>query len=269
MSVGQQSLEGSVSQVLQRLPVLLLRRRLVPVLSVAGFIATWGLVAHLGAWAPYLLPSPQAAGSALLRELTSGRLAENFADSFHHYALGLAWGVSGGVIVGMAVAWFRTLELLVMPVLLLLRPIPVLAWIPFAILWFHITHLAAAFIISIASFYITFFATYGGIRNIDRRLLDVAQTLGTNSDLGLIRRVVLPAALPSILTGIHTSLGQAWLAVVAAELFGVRGLGLRMTEAAGLLAMDVVVAYMAVLGLIYLVTDFGFRLVEARLLRWR
>ena len=269
MSVGQKSLEGSVSQVLRRLSVLLLRQRLVPVLSVAGFIVTWGLVAHLGAWAPYLLPSPQAAGSALLRELTSGRLAENFADSFHHYALGLAWGVSGGVIVGMAVAWFRTLELLVMPVLLLLRPIPVLAWIPFAILWFHITHLAAAFIISIASFYITFFATYGGIRNIDRRLLDVAQTLGTNSDLGLIRRVVLPAALPSILTGIHTSLGQAWLAVVAAELFGVRGLGLRMTEAAGLLAMDVVVAYMAVLGLIYLVTDFGFRLVEARLLRWR
>jgi NitT/TauT family transport system permease protein len=135
--------------------------------------------------------------------------------------------------------------------------------------WFHITTQAAAFIIAINSFYVTLFSSYLGIRNIDRRLIEVAQTLGVNSHLELMRRVAIPAALPSILNGIHTGIGQGWLGVVSSELFGVHGIGFKMTEAAGLLAMDVVVAYMALLGIVYLATDAAFRVVEVRLLRWR
>ena len=104
---------------------------------------------------------------------------------------------------------------------------------------------------------------------MERGLLEVAQTLGVTSHLELLCRVVMPAALPSILTGVRQSLGQAWMAVVAAELLGVRGLGFRMTEAAGLLAMDVVVAYMVLMGLVYFAIDSAFLVVEARLLRWR
>jgi sulfonate transport system permease protein len=245
------------------------KKRLLHLLSIVAFVASWWLVAHFGHLPSYILPSPQAAAATFLDELTSGRLTDNLFKSARHYTLGLAWGVSLGVVLGVATARSRTLDFLLGPVIALLRPIPPLAWLPFAIMWFHITTTAAAFLIGIISLWLSFYASNAGVRGIDRGLVEVAQTLGVTSSLQLLFRVVLPAALPSILTGVRQSLGQAWMAVVAAELLGVRGFGFRMTEAAGLLAMDVVVAYMGLMGLVYFAIDSAFLRVEARLLRWR
>jgi NitT/TauT family transport system permease protein len=245
------------------------RERLLQVLSVVGFVGIWWLVAHFGGFPSYILPSPEKAGATFLDELISGRLADNLLKSARHYSLGLTCGIGLGIVIGVATARFRTLELLLGPIIAMLRPIPPLAWLPFAIVWFHISTTAAAFLIGIISLWLSLYASNAGVRGVERGLLEVAQTLGVTSNLELLRRVVIPAALPAILTGVRQSLGQGWMAVVAAELLGVRGLGFRMTEAAGLLAMDVVVAYMVLMGLVYFTIDSAFLMVEAWLLRWR
>ncbi len=245
------------------------RERLLQALAIGGFVGIWWLVAHFGGLPSYILPSPEKAGATFVDELISGRLADNLLKSARHYTLGLTAGISLGIVIGVATARFRTLELLLGPLIAMLRPIPPLAWLPFAIIWFHITTTAAAFLIGIIALWLSLYAANAGVRGVERGLLEVAQTLGVTSQLELLRRVVLPAALPSILTGVRQSLGQAWMAVVAAELLGVRGLGFRMTEAAGLLAMDVVVAYMVLMGLVYFAIDSAFLRLEARLLRWR
>lgn len=262
-------MQASLARGRPWLAVVRIRERLLIVLSLAGFVGIWWLVAHFGNLPSYILPSPEKAGATFLDELISGRMADNLLKSARHYTLGLTCGVSLGVVLGVATAKSRTLELLLGPVIAMLRPIPPLAWLPFAIIWFHISTTAAAFLIGIISLWLNFYASNAGVRGVERGLLEVAQTLGVTSNLRLLCRVVLPAALPSILTGVRQSLGQAWMAVVAAELLGVRGLGFRMTEAAGLLAMDVVVAYMVLMGLVYFAIDSVFLLVEARLLRWR
>jgi sulfonate transport system permease protein len=262
-------LEMSVARGRPWLSAGRVRERLLQALSIIGFIGVWWLVAHFGGLPSYIMPSPEKAGATFLHEFLSGRLADNLLKSARHYTLGLTWGISLGIVLGVATARFRTLELLLGPVIAMLRPIPPLAWLPFAIIWFHITTTAAAFLIGIISLWLSLYASHAGVRGVERGLLEVAQTLGVTSNLQLLRRVVIPAALPSILTGIRQSLGQGWMAVVAAELLGVRGLGFRMTEAAGLLAMDVVVAYMALMGLVYFAIDSAFLMVEARLLRWR
>jgi sulfonate transport system permease protein len=245
------------------------RARLLQAFSIGGFIGVWWLVAHFGSLPAYILPSPEKAGAAFVNELIAGRLADNLLKSARHYTMGLTWGISLGIVIGVATARFRTLELLLGPLIAMLRPIPPLAWLPFAIIWFHITTTAAAFLIGIISLWLSLYAANAGVRGVERGLLEVAQTLGVTSHLELLYRVVIPAALPAILTGVRQSLGQGWMAVVAAELLGVRGLGFRMTEAAGLLAMDVVVAYMVLMGLVYFTIDSAFLLLEARLLRWR
>jgi NitT/TauT family transport system permease protein len=262
-------IEVSVVRGRPWLAALQVRKRLLQALSVVVFVGVWWLVAHLGGLPSYILPSPEKAGATFLDELTSGQLADNLLKSARHYTLGLTCGVSLGIVIGVATARFPTLELLLGPVIAMLRPIPPLAWLPFAIIWFHITTTAAAFLIGIIALWLCLYASNAGVRGVERGLLEVAQTLGVTSNLELLCRVVLPAALPSILTGVRQSLGQSWMAVVAAELLGVRGLGFRMTEAAALLAMDVVVAYMVLMGLVYFTIDSAFLMVEARLLRWR
>ena len=242
---------------------------LLRALSLAGFLGLWWLTTHLGNMPPYILPSPGKVGATFVDELISGRMLSNLLKTARHYTLGLTCGISLGIVLGIATARSRTMDLLLGPVIAMLRPIPPLAWLPFAIIWFHISTTAAAFLIGIIALWLSFYASNAGVRSVEPGLLEVAQTLGVTSSLELLCRVVIPAALPSILTGIRQSLGQGWMAVVAAELLGVRGIGFRMTEAAGLLAMDVVVAYMVLMGLVYFAIDSAFLKAEARLLRWR
>lgn len=242
---------------------------MVQATSVAGFLVVWEVIARLGFFPPYLLPAPTTMANTFVEQLLNGNIPRLLSHSLRHYALGLVWGISIGLLLGLVLAWSRRIEMVLDPIIALLRPIPPLAWIPFAIIWFGITTQAAAFLISLGAFYITLYSTYGGVKGIDWRLVEVARTLGEESNWKIVCRVVVPAALPAILTGIRTSLGQGWMTVVAAEMFGIQGIGLKMLEAAGLLAMDVVMAYMAVIGLVYFAIDRAFLMLEARLLRWR
>jgi len=118
-------------------------------------------------------------------------------------------------------------------------------------------------------FWIVFFATQGAVRGVDRDLIEVAQAFGFRGAFARLTKILLPAATPGILVGVRTALGQAWMAVVAAEIFGVPGIGARMMQASSLLSTDIVVVYMLTMAALYGLFDTGFVALQGWLLRWR
>ena len=235
----------------------------------AVFLAIWELAPALGFIPESVLPPPSVLPQAFLRELTSGVWFAALLTSLRHYLAGLVIGCTLGVGLGVATGMSDTLEASLAWVIRVLRPIPGLAWVPFAILWFGIDATAAIFIIGIGVFWISYFAAHGAVRAVDRDLIEVAEAFGfRRADQKLIK-VILPAAAPGILAGPRTALGQAWMAVVASEIFGVPGLGQRMMQAANLLASDVVVVYMATMAALYGMIDTGFVALQSWLLRWK
>jgi len=251
-------------------------------LGTVAFLAVW----HVGALSTpvFLLPSPLEVAGAFVVELTAPepfvvpvlgakltltRLVVNLIQSLYHYIPGLVIGGTAGIATGIALGWSDALDDAFTPVTRVLRPIPPLAWIAFAIVWLGVNHTGAAFIVAIGAFWINFYNAYAGVEGVPEDLTEVAASLGVDDDLTMIRKVVVPSATPEIMTGIRTSIGQGWMIVVAAELFGAPGIGFEIINASQNLALDVSVAYMFVISLVFLVSDAAFRRVERRVLAWR
>ena len=238
-------------------------------MGLAVFLAIWEAVPRLGLIDPTLLPPPSVLPAAFLREFRSGIWADMVLLSLGHYLLGFGCGAGLGAVFGILTGMYLPLDWLTAWVVRLLRPIPNLAWAPFAIIWFGVEQGAAVFIIAIGVFWITYFAAQGAIRGVDRDLLEVAEAFGFRSGRERLAKVLLPGATPGILVGLRTALGQAWMAVVAAELNGVSGLGSRMMQASSLLATDIVVVYMLTMAVLYGIMDAGFVFAQKRLMRWK
>jgi sulfonate transport system permease protein len=238
-------------------------------LGLVLFLCVWEAVPRAGLAPSTLLPAPSMLPAAFLREFNSGIWLTSVGLSLGHYLLGLAAGVLAGVCLGVATGLWRGLEESLAWVVRVLRPIPGLAWVPFAILWFGVDQSAAIFIIAVGVFWIVFFAAQGAIRGVDRDFVELAEAFGFRSAREKLVKVLLPAAAPGILVGVRTALGQAWMAVVAAELFGVAGLGQRMNQASSLLATDIVVVYMLTMAALYGIVDTLFVAAQSRLLAWK
>jgi NitT/TauT family transport system permease protein len=217
----------------------------------------------------YVLPSPANVGQAFYAEAVSGTMTAALGQSVLHWIPGTVAGTLLGVGAGVAFGWSQPLDDISAPVVRLLRPVPPLALIGFAIAWFGINHAGAAFIIAIGAFWINFYAAYGGVEGVSPDLLDVARSLGVDGNLELVREVVLPAALPEIMTGMRTALGRSWMLVVAAEIFGVPGIGREILRASNNLQVDVVITYIIVLSIMFLIVDGLFRAAQRRVLAWR
>ncbi|TWB12903.1 NitT/TauT family transport system permease protein [Nitrospirillum amazonense] len=244
-------------------------RGLWALLGVVAFLAVWEAVPRLGLVRPVLLPPPSAIPQAFAAEVRSGAWTDAILQSLGHYLWGLVIGSVGGIAAGVLTGMSRRLEDFTSWVVRLLRPIPGLAWVPFAIIWFGVTPTAAIFIIVLGVFWINYFAALGAVQAVDRDLLELADAFGHRSTPAKLVKIVLPAASGAILAGLRTGLGQAWMSVVAAELFGVPGLGQRMMQASSLLATDIVIVYMATMALFYGLVDMGFVAVRDRLMRWK
>jgi NitT/TauT family transport system permease protein len=237
--------------------------------GLLAFLFIWQAVPSLGLVNPMMLPGPLAIPEAFQGELDSGMWLTAVTGSLSHYTLGLILGAVLGVALGVLTGMSRVAEDLTSWVVRVLRPIPGLAWAPFAIIWFGVSPSAAVFIITISVFWIVFFAAHGAVRGVDRDLLEVAEAFGLRAAHEKLLKIYLPAAMPGILVGLRTALGQAWMAVVAAEIFGVPGLGHRMIEASSLLATDIVVVYMLTMAALYGVLDSLFLVAQNWLLRWK
>ncbi|WP_435364585.1 ABC transporter permease [Haloarchaeobius sp. DYHT-AS-18] len=247
-----------------------------------AFLVLWQVVAM--PLKPFILPTPVEVGGALYGQLTTDatytlpftstdvslpKLFVRLFQSLQHYLPGLVIGSTLGTMTGIAMGWFTLVDDALTPVTRILRPIPPLAWIAFAIIWFGTGHTGATFIVAIGAFWITFYNAYSGVEAVPQDLKEVAASLGVDDDLTMIRKVVVPSAMPEIFTGIRTSIGQCWMIVVAAELVGPPGVGEQILIAAQNLALDVSVAYMLVISAVFLVSDAAFRKVQQEVLAWR
>ena len=241
-------------------------------LAAAGLLAffcLWEAAPRLGLVNPLFLPPPSSIPAVFWREIQSGAWGTAVLSSLTHYVVGLLIGAAAGVGLGVASGMLPAFESATAWVVRLLRPIPGLAWVPFAIIWFGVEPAAAVFIIAIGVFWIVFFATQGAVRGVDRDLIEVAQAFGYRSGMARLSKIVIPAATPGILVGLRTALGQAWMSVVASEIFGVPGVGQRMMQASSLLATDIVIVYMLTMAGLYGLFDSGFVALQRWTLRWR
>ncbi len=246
------------------------RKQWVQALSLACLLAIWQLAAMM-VNDTLMLPS-------FLQVLTAfssswrAILTEDLPTSLLHFAIGMVAGALVAMPIGMGMGWSRTADRVFDPIIELLRPIPPLAWIPFAIVWFGLTHESAGFIVFIGAVFPILINTYVGFRSLPRVYVESAKVLGATKDRDLIRYVAFPHALPSIAGGVRIAMGIAWMCLVAAEMFGVStsGLGYKIWSFYYLHKMDQVMLYMIILGLLGLLIDRTFRyIVEDRMLKWR
>jgi ABC-type nitrate/sulfonate/bicarbonate transport system permease component len=250
--------------------------RTAGVVLPAALVGGWQLAATLAPRGEGTLASPAAVVAAFAEVLVGGmppghRLATHAAYSLVRVLLGFSLALAVGVPLGLAMGGSGRIRVLVRPLVDFLRPISPLAWVPLAIPWFGIGVEAAAFIIFLGAFFPIVVNTCAGVAAIDPLHLDVARTLdASRSDVW--RTVLIPGAMPCIVTGARVGLGIAWMTLVAAEFTDVRdgyGLGYLLMAARDLQRTDVVLAGMAAIGLIGLGLEKALRTASARLVAWR
>lgn len=242
-----------------------MRARLEPVLLplavAAAFVAAWHLAVT---WSGSdIFPTPKMVLAGILELAEKGVLFKYVVASLFRVTTGYLLAVFIGIPLGLTMGWFTRFRLAFNPAIQVLRPISPIAWIPLAILWFGVSDLAPVFLIFLASLFPITTAAMAAVQNIQLVYIRAARNFGIGG-LTLFKKVVLPAALPQILTGLRLALGVAWLVVVAAEMIAVNsGLGYLIIDArnAGK-RYDLVVAGMILIGLIGLGLDWVVRRME-------
>jgi NitT/TauT family transport system permease protein len=256
-----------------------LRQGLLAIVLPAMVIAVWQMAGTNGSLFGGVLPTPDRAWQAwkvwafgstgLSLNPYSGTWFANLIFSAERVAKGFLAAILVAVPVGLAIGWNRIASGALDPTVQLLRPIPITAWLPFSIAVFGIKDLGAVFLIALGAFYPIVVNTAQGARDVERNLIRAAMMMGAGR-WTVLRRVVLPASLPSIFTGLRVGLGIAWTAVIVAEMVAVKsGLGYVLWDAYYVGRMDVVIADMASIGLLGLISDRVILLIEQWALTWR
>nr|WP_321504702.1 ABC transporter permease [uncultured Methanoregula sp.] len=246
--------------------------RWLGVLAIIAALVIWEVIAAGIVRNAFILPSPVDVVTAFMELVETGRIIPDFVDSLIHFGIGLAAALVIGIPIGILMGWSRRFDAFLDPIIELLRPIPPLAWIPFAIIWFGLTSWSAGFVIFVGAVFPVIINTYSGFRSVPRIFVEAGKMLGCTKNFSLIRYIAFPAALPSVAAGIRIACGVGWMCLVAAELFGVsnNGLGMALWLYYNLHRMDCVVVYMILLGLTGLAFDMAFRYyIERHFLKWR
>jgi ABC-type nitrate/sulfonate/bicarbonate transport system permease component len=221
--------------------------------------------------APYavtLLPAPTAVVATFVDLLRSGAVVSHVLASLKRVLGAFTGAALFGVSLGVAMGWWRVVGQLVDPVVEFLRPIPPMAWIPLGILWFGIGDNQNMFIIFLGAFFPIVLNTIAGVRGVDRVLVWGALTLG-GTHRQILREIIIPGALPLILTGLRIGLGVGWMALVAAEMVAASsGLGFLIEDSRSLLFTERVLVGMILIGLLGLLMDQGMRVAQRALTPW-
>ncbi|MGB7644760.1 MAG: taurine ABC transporter permease TauC [Pseudomonas fluorescens] len=253
-----------------------LRRRLstrwISGLTLVALLAIWWAVTATGLIEPLFLPPPSAVLQKAWLLATTGymdaTLWQHLGASLSRIGLGLGFAVLTAVPVGIAIGANRIARGILDPLIEFYRPIPPLAYLPLIVIWCGIGELSKVLLIYLAIFAPIAIATATGVRTVDPAKLRAAQSLGA-SRAQLIRHVILPSALPDILTGVRIGLGVGWSTLVAAELIAATsGLGFMVQSAAQFLVTDVVVLGILVIALIAFAMEMGLRALQRKWVPW-
>jgi NitT/TauT family transport system permease protein len=242
----------------------------IEILSLIIAITIWQLVADIIVHNEFILPSFYNVLTAFLI-IIKGGLTTDILISLLHFSIGITAALIIGIPLGISMGWFKKIDRAMDPIIEILRPIPPLAWIPFAIVWFGLTHQSAGFVVFVGMIFPIVINTYTGFKNISKVYVEAARVLGCTRDKDLIRFIAIPSAMPSIAAGIRIAMGVGWMCLVASEMFGAsnRGLGYQLWFNYYLHRMDFVMVYMLMLGFLGLFIDRFFRhYVDSKLLKW-
>jgi ABC-type nitrate/sulfonate/bicarbonate transport system permease component len=239
------------------------------ILSLGTILVAWAVVTTLGLVNHALVPSPQEVAHAAIAAIRDGSLWRNTLASLTRVVEGFLVALLIAVPLGAWMGISATVRGLVEPVIELLRPVPPIAFIPLAILWFGIGEVSKVMIIAYGAFFPIFVNTMSGFRDVDRVHIRAAQTLGADR-MHLFRDVVLPSAFPQIITGARLGMAMAFIVLVAAELIASsEGLGFLINDARFNFRTDQIFVGIIAIGVLGLLLNKGLLEIERRLLRWK
>lgn len=244
----------------------------ISLLTILVTLAAWWLAAAFALVSPVFLPSPAAVAAKFVSVATTGfvdaTLAQHVMISLGRVFAALLAAILVGIPVGLAIGLSKVGRGVFDPLLEFLRPLPPLAYLPLIVIWFGIGEASKVLVIAIAMLAPIALSTASGVRGVSRDRVNAARTLGA-SRRQVLAHVVLPNALPSIITGLRIALGAGWTTLVAAELIAAtRGLGFMIQSAAQFLVTDVVIMGILVIAGIAFLLEYGIRRIERVLVPW-
>ncbi len=243
-------------------------RFLIGLIVPVALLVFWQWLVERGVYSRGQLPAPQDVWAAVRQMDEADLLWVNIQISLSRVAWGFGIGAGIAVLLGLMVGLSRLADALLAPTIYAFRTIPSLAWVPLLVLWMGIDERPKITLVAIGVLFPVFTNLVGGIRQIDRKLIEVGRAYGLRG-IGLARSILLPAALPSLLTGLRMGLAQGWLFLVAAELIAAsRGLGFLLIDGQNTGRADIIVMSIVFLALIGKASDLALQLAERRLLRW-
>jgi sulfonate transport system permease protein len=243
-----------------------LARRSIGLLAALGL---WQLICSLGVFTSVEVASPVAVADAARQLWDEGALQSNLLISLQRVAEGLVVGVAAGTALAVLCGLFWVGEDLLDPVLQAARAVPILGLVPLAIIWFGVGELPKVFLIALGCMFPVYLNTYAAIRGVDLKLVEAGQTFGLGR-WGLVRRVILPGALPGFFTGLRFALVSSWLIIVVAEEINAQsGIGYLIIQAQTTDRTDIMFLGLAIYAVLGVTADAVVRLLERRLLAWR
>jgi len=239
-------------------------------LAVFVFLITVVEVGTRNGWISALtLPKPSDVLATFGELWESGLLFKHLAPSLSRLAVGAAIGASFGIVVGVLIGLFSYARAGLVPLVAAIFPIPKIALLPLFVIWFGIDETSKYALIAFGTFTPTVVATYGAVDNVDRSLIRMGQSFGL-SWFSIVRKIVLPGAMPGILSGLRISLAIAIILLVAAEMLGAEyGIGAYILEAGSLYDLERLFAGVVILSLLGVILSTVIGLIERRLLGWR
>jgi sulfonate transport system permease protein len=244
-------------------------RQWLRILSPLALLALWQMASQTGLIPNRTLAAPSQVVASFWQLTADGSLQHHLWVSLGRVTNGMVFAILVGGSLALVSGLSRIGEYVVDAPMQMLRTLPVLALIPLFIIWFGIGELPKVALVAVAATFPIYLTLYSGIRGVDVKLVELAKIIGL-SRAGLIRHVILPAALPSALVGLRYSLGISWLILVAAEqVNATSGIGYLMNDARDFMRTDVLVLGLLVYALLGLIVDVLVRWLERRLLSWR
>ncbi|MDB5784260.1 ABC transporter permease [Caballeronia mineralivorans] len=253
----------------QKTPVSPLQRwRIAGLLLPFAFLGLMEALVRTHVVPEHLVPAPSTIAETLW-QLGGNRLGRHIGASSLRVFAGFAIGTAIAILFGAAMGLSRRLDALLDPSFQALRAIPSLAWVPVLLLWMGIDEAPKITLIAIGAFFPVHLSVVAGIRGVDRKLIELGE-VNRLSQRALFVRILLPASLPQIFTGLRTGLSLAWMFMVAAELIAAtRGLGYLLSDGRETGRPDLVFGAILLLALLGKLSDSVLKTIETRVLSWR
>ena len=241
-------------------------RNLLGILSILAGIAIWW---GLSSFKVSSLPSPVAVVAKYGELFANGTLVPDIGASVARVLIGFAIGSGLAIPLGFLMGWYATIRAILEPWTQFFRMIPPLAIIPLAIVLMGIGELPKVFVITLAAFLVSIVATFQGVLNVDKTLINAGRVLGAG-DMTIFRRIVIPASIPFIMVGLRQGLGAAWATVVAAELIAAQaGLGYMMQQAQTFYDLPTIFVGLITIGILGLIMDRLLLMADKHLTSWQ